>query len=110
MRATKVLLVPTVFFALHLVGCGRKVQALPPVTINGASINVSAFQKAFNGAAPDLQSKATSIRLTLSYGDFKTTQRELAQLEVAPNLTEPQKQAVSTLSEQVTQVSANAAH
>jgi hypothetical protein len=96
--------------AAALSGCGRKAQALPPVRVNGASINVAAFQQAFKAAAPELQSKATSIRLSLSYGDFKTTERELAKLNADANLTEPQKQAVSTLSEQVTQASANTAN
>ena len=81
---------------------------MPPVTVNGASINVSAFQTAFSGSAADLQNKATSIRLSLSYGDFRTTQRELAKISGDPNLTESQKQAVTILSDQVAQASVHA--
>src|SRR5215472_14620317 len=110
MRQAKMLAGLLLVCGISLVGCGRKVQAQAPVSINGTSINVSAFQKAFASAPADLQSEATSIRLSLSYGDFTTTQRELAKLSANQNLSEPQKQAVSTLTEQVAQASANAAH
>jgi hypothetical protein len=92
-----------VFLAASLVafsGCGKPRESKPAAVPPG-SIDLGSLQQAFPAPTPEVTSCLDKLRFAARYRQFAPALAELNKLAQLPTLTEPQKQAVSNVIEQV---------
>ena len=100
MRTTGGLLFALTVGLLALVGCGKSGESKPPTLIPGA-VSLASIQQAFPNPTPEVSRSMDRLRFAIRYRTFDAALVELDKLSRLPNLTEPQKKAVSDTIAQV---------
>lgn len=100
----------TVVAAFCFTGCSKKQTVAPmaPLDVSGVKVDLPKLQADFNGAPPEAQALIADIGSSLRYGLYEKTLVALDKLSSTPGLTDPQKQTVNTVIEQMKQVIAKA--
>jgi len=96
---------------LGLAGCGKPAQvALPPTTVNGATIDMAKLTQALSSStAPEVKKNLSGFFANVRYTQYDQAAANLDKIAADPSLTEDQKKAVADAIEQVKQVTAAAA-
>ena len=85
---------------LALTGCGKPPES-KPTTVPPGVIDLGSLQQAFPAPTPEVTSCLERLRFAARYRQFAPALVELNKLAQLPSLTQPQKQAVSNVIEQV---------
>jgi len=99
-----------VVILVGLAGCGKPAKvALPPTTVNGASIDMAKFTQTLSSStSPDVKKNVADFFANVRYTHYDQAAANLDKLAADPSLTEDQKKAVSDAIEQLKQVVAAA--
>jgi hypothetical protein len=92
-------------------GCGKKggaSAAAEPMDVAGVKVDFPKMKDAFQGAPPELNGLVNDAMSGVRYGLYDKTLMALDKLANTPTLTDPQKQAVNTVIEEMKQVVAKA--
>jgi hypothetical protein len=91
-------------------GCSKKGPPAtpPPYDVAGVKVDFPKLTDAFRGAAPELEALVAEASSSVRYGLNAKALESLDKLAATPTLTDPQKQAVNTVIEQMKQVVAKA--
>ena len=88
---------------LAMAGCGKSKPA-PGRTVEGVTVETAKLQQAFAAGSPELQNGVAAVKMSVRYGDWAAALATLEKMANNPSLTEPQKQVVALVTEQVKQV------
>ncbi len=105
MKTTKWILGILMVAALAFAGCSKS-QAPTKPTVDGVAVDMPELQKAFATATPELQASVGKVAFGLRYGDYISALKELDTLASNQSLTEPQKQVVNKVIDQMKQLAA----
>jgi hypothetical protein len=100
MKTTCFVLVLLTVGVTALVGCGKSGDAKPG-TVPPGTVDIGSLQEAFPNPTPEVTASINKLRFSTRYRTFPQALAELDKLGKLPNLTEPQKKAVTTAIEQV---------
>ncbi len=100
MKANRCLLMILAAGVLALAGCGKSGQSKPAAVPPGV-IDLGSLQQAFPTPTPEVVNTLNKLRFAARYRQFAPALAELNKLSQLPGLTEPQKNAVSNVIEQV---------
>jgi hypothetical protein len=100
MRTAGGLLLIATVGLLALAGCGKSESSKPAAVPPGA-IDLGSLQRAFPAPTPEVLTSLDKIRRGARYRQFAPVLAELNKLAQLPDLTEPQKKALSNVIEQV---------
>lgn len=94
--------------ALALAGCGK--PSSPPAPVQqGVAIDVQKLRASFASASPELQAGVAQATSFIRYGQYSQALTALAKVADDPSLTQPQKDIVSQVTEQVKQAASKVA-
>jgi hypothetical protein len=82
---------------------------MPPVALNGISIDLPKLQQSCGSSNPTVRDGVDKVRLSIRYADYRTALAELGKLANNPEISESQKKTINDVSEQVKKAFANAA-
>ena len=86
-------------------GCGKSQKEPPASQIQGVTVDLAKLQAAYaTNTAPDVQEQLMQVSFGMRYGDYMKSLVALDKLVNNPASTEPQKQVVNQVIEQVKQV------
>jgi hypothetical protein len=108
MKIAKWIMICLLAVMLAPVGCGKK-QADNKTVRPPGSIDVSKLRDAFATASPELKAMCTQAIRGIEAANYVIGLSSLEKLAAAPDLNEPQKQAVAEMLGQVQQKAAGAA-
>jgi len=87
---------------LGLSGCKKPDKPVDSVLVNGVSVDMPTFQKAFATATnPDIQKLMFDVDQGFRYGDYGKATAAMEELSNKPDLTEEQKKVATDVLEQL---------
>jgi hypothetical protein len=84
-----------------LLGGYSKASAPPPETTSPLVINATDFRPAFATASPEIKAQVDQVMMSIQSSVYNEALKGLAKLAANPALTEPQRKAVSDLTDHV---------
>jgi hypothetical protein len=88
-------------------GC-KKADNAPPQAGSGQGFDMAKLREAFPSPTPDVNDSLAKLSRDMRYASYDLALQDLAGLASNPALTDPQKQAVSSATDQVKQMQAAA--
>jgi hypothetical protein len=87
---------------LGVAACSKKAPPPPQyLEISGVKIELPKLQEVFNAGTPEQKANIANISSSIRYGQYAQGLMSLDKVSADPNLTEPQKQTVAAVMEQL---------
>jgi nitrogen regulatory protein PII len=91
---------------LAVPGCGKQKEPTSVTTQSGVTVDMPKLQQAFSTASPELRTSVTQVAFSFRYGQYADALAQLEKIAARPDLTEPQKQVVNEVIDQVKKAAA----